>query len=156
MAGDRDIYGCDYFINQALALGVTEAEILTFKQYNTNADGSWDCNRLLDAFGGVREVAVGSTTQAAVETARALPPPVIAMATTSGDSRMFLTLSGVPDGSGSAAPARTLAQIAQSPIGRTPLGSSTSLFANPSGSSGMMTWILIAAIAGAVWYLTQK
>ena len=152
MAGLRDIYGCDYFVAQAKQLGASDAEIAAFKAANTNADGSWDCNRMLEAFGGQREVDLGQYTPAQVAAAAALPPPVIAPATTSGDARMFLSLSNVPDAVGSAAPARSSAAFASSPIG-------TGLFGGLGGSSAtggglnMMTLLLLALMAGAAWYL---
>jgi hypothetical protein len=143
-------YSCDYYIAQALQMGVTEEEILRFKQSNTNADGTWDCHRLVDAFGGLREVSVGSITQEQINAAAALPPPTIAMATTSGDPRMFLTLSNVPDSGGSAVPARSLAQYASSPIGMAGIGGAA------PGGLNMTTILILLALAGAAWYLAQK
>lgn len=155
MAGDRDTYGCDYFIQKAKALGATDAEIALFAQYNRNADGSWDCNRLLDAFGGAREQSVGSVTPAQVAAAAAiLPPPTLSTGTTNGDPRMFLTLSGLPDSSGSAVPDRAAAQFASSPLGS---GLFSGAGAGASGGRGFNfnTLLILALIAGAAWYLMK-
>lgn len=142
--GYRD---CTGYVAQALQAGVSQAQIDEFKAANTNSDGTWDCHRLLDAFGGSREVAVGSQGASAIATAAASMPPILPM-TTGGDQKMFLTLAGVPTGTGSGAPGRQLAQYATSPIG--PGGGA---LPESIGGLNMMTVLILAAIAGVAWYL---
>jgi len=143
----------EFFVNDALSKGMPESDIRRFLAENP---GDWA--RLSTSFSGYeRDVVLTShASQQIVVSAGpgsvappALPPPVIQQATTTGDSRMFLTLTNVPEGTSGGAPARQLAQFASSPIG---MPTTTSAMRSGSGGINWVTVILLAAIAGATWY----
>lgn len=147
---------CSGYVAQALSLGITQGEIDAFKAANTNSDGTWDCHRLLDAFGGLREqqTTVGTPAArvvAAIAAATPLPPPIVAQGTASGDARMFLTMDNVPTGTGSGAPARELATY-----GGGVLQPASSAGLSLPGGLNLTTILIVLAIVGAAWYLTKK
>src|SRR5688572_16136530 len=141
---------CSGYVSQALSLGVTPGEIDAFKAANTNSDGTWDCHRLLDAFGGVREQQTQPSARVtAIATATPLPPPVLAEATTGADPRMFMTMSNVPSTIGGGAPNRQLAPFASSPI------TGGAIAAPGPFGMDMTTLLILAAVAFGAWYLMK-
>lgn len=142
---------CSGYVSQALSLGVTPAEIEAFKAANTNTDGTWDCHRLLDAFGGAREQETQpSPIVTALATAQQLaPPPVLAEYTTGSDARMFMTMQNVPTTIGGGAPNRQLAPYVSSSITESPL------FGGAGGGLNLTTLLILAAIAFGAWYLMK-
>lgn len=143
---------CSGYVSQALSLGVTPGEIDAFKAANSNLDGTWDCHRLLDAFGGAREQQLApSSVVTAIANATPLPPPVLAEATTGADARMFLTMNNVPSTVGGGGPNRQLAPYVSSSI------TSGGLFGSGSAAGGfnLSTLLILAAIAFGAWYLMK-
>jgi len=140
-------YPCDYYIQQAHTIGVTDEQIAAFKISNTNPDGSWDCHRLLSAFGGVREQTQSGVSSTAVAAAAALPPPILPMGTTGG----VVNYGNLPTVSGGGAPARQLAPIvaAGSPL-------SFLSFTNASGGIDLVKVAILAGIAFAAWHFLKK
>jgi hypothetical protein len=147
---------CSGYVSQALSLGVSPGEIESFKAANTNSDGTWDCHRLLEAFGGVREQQTQPSARVtALATATPLPPPVMAEVTTGADPRMFLTMENVPTSIGGGAPNRQLAPYVTSPMSGGVGGSSFSL-TSPSGGMNWINILILAAIGFGAWYLLKK
>lgn len=140
-------YPCDYYIQQAHLIGVTDEQIAAFKAGNTNPDGTWDCHRLLSAFGGIREQTQSGVSSAAVAAAAALPPPIMPMGTTGGIPQY----GNLPTVSGGGSPARELAPIVAS-------GSPFSFlsFTTPTGQIDFVKIAILAALAFAAWHFIKK
>lgn len=147
------ILDCSPYIAQAKSVGITDDQIAAFRAANTNADGSWDCHRLVEAFYGVREQQAGQVSVAQAAAVASLPP-IAQSITTGGDQRMFLSLSNVPTTSGGGAPARQLAPIvaAGSPM----FGSSLFSLTTPSGGLDIMKIVLLAGVGFAAWHFLRK
>lgn len=149
---------CSGYVSQALSLGVTPGEIEAFKAANTNSDGTWDCHRLLEAFGGVREQQTQPSARVtAIATATPLPPPALSQVTTGADARMFMTMENVPSSVGGGAPNRQLAPyVSSSMTGGVGSGGFLSGLTGGSGSFDLKTLLILAAIGFGAWYLLKK
>jgi len=146
---------CSGYVSQALSLGISPGEIEAFKAANSNSDGTWDCHRLLDAFGGVREQQTQPSARVtAIATATPLPPPVMAESTTGSDPRMFMTMTNVPETIGGGAPGRQLAPYVSSSMAGG-VGSDTLSLTTPSGGLNFTMLLIIAAIGFGAWYLMK-
>lgn len=147
---------CSGYVSQALSLGVTPGEIEAFKAANTNSDGTWDCHRLLDAFGGQREQQTQPSARVtAIATATPLPPPVISQASTGADPRMFMTMEQIPSTVGGGAPNRQLAPYVSSSISGG-VGSGGFLGIGSGSGFDLKTILILAAVAFGAWYLLKK